>query len=64
MTKISTTESLLKSLSEKGMVERLNEPADLKCIQEMNRNLVDARREFKFKELKSIEAASKSVLTT
>jgi hypothetical protein len=64
MKKISTSESFLAELQEAGKIETLNESKHLKIIQNMNDHLENTRREFKIKEMKSIEAASKSILTS
>lgn len=64
MIKISTSESFMSELQKEGKIETLNEPKHLEAIQVMNEHLENTRREFKVKEMKSIEAASKSILTT
>lgn len=63
MTKISTSETFLSNYEKDGLVITLNEPKHLKAIQVMNRHLENSRREFKVKEIKSIESAANSILT-
>jgi hypothetical protein len=60
---ISTTASLLALAKAEGKVEPLNNQKHIASIKVMNEHLEDARREYKMKEMRSIEAASKAILT-
>lgn len=60
---LSITASLLDSAKKAGRIETLNSTTDVKVITEMNNQLEHARRDFKYKEMKSMESASKAILT-
>lgn len=61
---ISISEKLISALREKGGVEELNKQKHIRLIELMNINLEEVRREYKIKEVKSIEASAKAILTT
>lgn len=63
MIKISISESFISAMDKEGKIETLNEQKHLDAIETMNHHLENTRRDFKVKEMKSIEAASKSILT-
>jgi len=61
---ISISEKLISALKKKGAVEQLNKQEHITLIESMNLNLEEVRREYKIKEVKSIEASAKAILTT
>jgi len=60
--KVNTSDFLLMKLRKEGKMEQLNTKAYIKTIQKMNERLENHRRDFKVKEMNSIESASKSIL--
>ncbi len=59
----SVTSTLINRASKDGNLEKLNNKEHVEIIREMNKNLESARREYKIKEIQSIDSASKAVLT-
>jgi len=60
---LSITDSLIKSAKTKGKLESLNTAVHVEVITEMNKQLESARRDYKIKEMKSMESASRAILT-
>ncbi|MDD3701364.1 MAG: hypothetical protein WCR58_10475 [Bacteroidales bacterium] len=60
---LSKTESILQDIRKSGKVETLNTSEHINIISEMNANLEEARRNYRIKEMKSAEAASKVLIT-
>ncbi|MCK9452746.1 MAG: hypothetical protein M0Q90_13720 [Bacteroidales bacterium] len=60
---LSITASLLDSAKKAGRLETLNSITHVKVITEMNNQLEHARRDYKIKEMQSMESASKAILT-
>lgn len=60
--KVNTSDFLLMKLRKEGKMEQLNTKAYIETIQKMNERLANHRRDFKVKEMNSIESASKSIL--
>jgi len=59
----STSHEFIAKAKKEGKIESLNSQEDIQAMEKMNEHLDQARREFKVKELRSIEAASKAILT-
>jgi len=60
--KVNTSDQLLIKLREEGKIEQLNTEVYIENIRKMNERLENHRRDFKVKEMNSIESASKSIL--
>ena len=60
---ISTTANFLALAKSEGNVMSLNEKKHIASIKVMNDHLEEARREYKMKEMRSIDAAAKAILT-
>lgn len=60
---ISTAANFLELAKKEGKLEPLNGEKHIASIKVMNEHLEDARREYKMKEIRSIEAAAKAILT-
>jgi len=61
-TKVNTSDSLLEKMRIDEKMELLNKGIYLELIKKMNTHLESHRRDYKVKEVKSIESASKSIL--
>ncbi|MDY0104976.1 MAG: hypothetical protein RBS07_18735 [Lentimicrobium sp.] len=60
---LSITASLIRSAKSEGKLVTLNTADHVKLITEMNKQLETARRDYKIKEMQSMESASKAILT-
>jgi hypothetical protein len=60
---ISTSADFIKIARSEGKVESLNDKNHIDSIKIMNDHLENARREYKMKEMRSIDAAAKAILT-
>jgi len=60
---LSITASLIRSAKLEGKLVTLNTADHVKVITEMNKQLESARRDYKIKEMQSMESASKAILT-
>jgi len=60
---LSITAAFLDSAKNDGKIETLNTTKHVEVIAVMNKQLEHARRDFKLKEMQSMESASKAILT-
>ena len=61
--KINNTERFIEELREKGLITILNKPEHIAAILDLNKQMGRVRRDYRYKNAKSIESAKQTYLS-